>query len=554
VTSADTRGASRSSLAWDVVLLAALLALALLLSHRGSGFSVDEGSYAIQAHALRDGGWAIHWPFRALDPAGAHFPYHGGTVTPIAEYAYVSHPAWPAALSVLSRVVPATVGLRLLSMVSVIGAALCSAGIARRLFGDGSARWAFWLTATSPLLADGLMVWAHAPAAAVAGLAVLAGLALTRGEDRRWWPVLVVAVAAGVLLRSEAVLLALALGGVVGLAGLVGRHGRAVAVGLVTGATTAASFALERSWIHHVTGTSGLGALAREGSDTYSWLSGRVHGAEVALVQGATSSGAGAITGLLAVALVAAAVVARRRPDLLRTPPWILLAASAVLVVLRTLVADADPVSGLLAAWPAALLALLSLGRTRSAPLLLAVGSALFAIAVVLTQYDDGGGLQWGGRYLAPMLVPIAALAAGGVVAGLASVQERRAVAGLLAATALLALVVPDHVRRGNAEGLGQVRAVGERVVLVHGDQLARLDWTGWPDRCWIADDHDVQGTVRLLAGAAVRAAAYVDFAVEDFAGTGAVVTPERPGARVGTVDLSLAIPGPAARPQSVCR
>jgi hypothetical protein len=438
------------------------------------------------------------------------------------------------------------VGLRLLSLASVVGAALCGAGVARRLFDGRSARWAFWLTATSPVLADGLMVWAHAPAAALAGLGVLAGLALVRGERALWWPVLVLAVAVGVLLRSESVLFALSVGGVVGLAGLVARHGRAVAVGLVTGAATVAAFAGQRVWVHGITGASGLGRLAREGNDSYGWLDGRVHGAVVALVRGATSSATASVLAVLAAGLVAVAALAKRRPDQISIPPVGLLSVAAGLVVLRLLVAGDDAVSGLLVAWPAALLAPLALRRGRLAPLVVAAGLVVFTFAVVLTQYDDGGGLQWGGRYLAPLIVPLAALAAGGVVARLDSVGERRAVAALLAATAVLGLLVTDHVRRDNGNAVAQLASQHQPVGLAHGDGLARLDWAAWPARCWIADGDHLRGAVALLRRAGVHQAAYLDFAPVDFAGTAARATPDRPDARIGT--LTVAGIGPLQR------
>ena len=40
--------------------------------------------------------------------------------------------------------------------------------------------------------------------------------------------------------------------------------------------------------------------------------------------------------------------------------------------------------------------------------------AAGFLVAVVLTQYPEGGGLEWGGRFLSPIVVPLGVLAVTG--------------------------------------------------------------------------------------------------------------------------------------------
>src|SRR5690242_530477 len=104
--------------------LAVVLGVGLALTERDTGFTVDEGSYAIQAQAIDDGGWQVHWPLRGLDADGTHFPYHSGDVTQRGEYAYVAHPAWPWLLSLVRPLGTPEVGLRLLSLAAVVVAAL----------------------------------------------------------------------------------------------------------------------------------------------------------------------------------------------------------------------------------------------------------------------------------------------------------------------------------------------------------------------------------------------------------------------------------------------
>ena len=295
-----------------MAILAVGLVALLALSERSTGFSVDEGSYAIQAHALRDGSWTIAWPFRAADAAATHFPYHGGSVSPAGEFAYVSHPAWPEVLSVVD---PAPCPRR-----SAFGscpsrrwwrAALAGAGIARRLGGSSAARWGFWIVATSPVLPDGLMVWAHAPAAALAGGAVLAAVALWRRESAWWWAVLAGSLAGGVLVRSESLLFGLALGGVVGAVGLWRRDGRLIGVGLVSGASAGVALVGERLLDPSTSsGSGGLGIAARDNGNGQGWLSGHVHGAGQALLRGALSSPSASACSFASLVLVVLAVVA----------------------------------------------------------------------------------------------------------------------------------------------------------------------------------------------------------------------------------------------------
>jgi hypothetical protein len=519
-------------------LLVAGLALALAVAEREVPFTVDEGSYAIQAEAVADGGWAIHWPFRTEDPEATHFPYHGGRVTDTAEFAYVSHPGWPAALSVARDVGPEGVGLRLLPLASVVAGAAVAWALARRIAGPGAAPWAFWVVAASPLLANGFIVWAHAPATAVAGVAVLATVQL--GDGRRGplpWLALVVAVAAGVLLRSELLLFAGALTAVLVAIGLRARRPALLGAGALAAATAGATLLAERAWIRDIAGRAGQDLGSRADGDG-GLLSGRIGGAGTVLVEAASDSAGAAVCGLLAVALVAVAAVARRRGALWTGPPAVaLLGGAAALTVLRAVVGPDDPVSGLLVAWP--VVALLGLvGRAEDRRLLVLLGgSALFALAILATQYDDGGGLQWGGRYLAPLLVPLGVTVAVVVATRLAA-RERVAVAALLGATAVLSLVVPDQVRRRNADGIEAVDATGAEVVLVEGDKLARLDWAAWPERCWLADGDDLAGALDVARAAGVDRLGSLLVPIDELRALGAEAEPTAESAAALVVGL----------------
>jgi hypothetical protein len=67
--------------------------------------------------------------------------------------------------------------------------------------------------------------------------------------------------------------------------------------------------------------------------------------------------------------------------------------------------------------------------------LLAAVG--VFVVATWATIYPDGGAFQWGGRFLAPAVVPLAAVAAG----GLRSVARRPGMPAALVALAIVSSV-----------------------------------------------------------------------------------------------------------------
>ena len=508
------RGPARR-LCIHLCLLGVLLVALLATSELRSGFTVDEGSYAIQAHAVRDGSWAIHWPFRDVDATGTYFPYHAGRLSDSEEFAYIGHPAWPAALAATSDVFGEDVGLRLLSLLSVLIAAACGFLLAARLGGAVAAPWGFWLVAASPVLVNGLMIWAHATAAAAAGVAALAAAALI-DRERRWWPwlALPLGLAAGMVVRSESAFVGVAIIGVLG--GLGVRAARRDLQVAAAGAAVAcaAAYVLERAWIVHIAGDDGTIGLGSRTDSDLGWFVGRIVGAIVSLFLGGTSA-VGAIIGLLTLWLVVVAVMATKRPEM-RMRPTPLLWVAFLLTLVRILVADDDAARGLLAAWPVAVLAPLAVRsdatvhRALGAIVVIAVGG------VLLTQWDDGGGLQWGGRYLAIVIVPIAALAAAALVGPRLANVDRRAVAALVAVGAVLAVVVTDNGRRANVDGMQTIDETGAQVVLSETDQFARLDWRRWPGRCWLAANDDLPGSLRLLARTGTGQIAYVGFPVRD--------------------------------------
>src|SRR5690606_2052230 len=91
----------------------------------------------------------------------------------------------------------------------------------------------------------------------------------------------------------------------------------------------------------------------------------------------------------------------------------LLVLVGTALLALRYVGFSDDLVPGILAACPvlAAGLAALRWQRLEPDRRALAVFVGAYAGAVIATQYPQGGGTEWGGRFLAPVLVAGVALA-----------------------------------------------------------------------------------------------------------------------------------------------
>lgn len=552
----DSEPAQRSDGAnrlWPhVAALVLALAVTWPLLRFDGVFTVDEGSYALQARTLEQGTWDMGYAFIDADPAGRFVPYHGSGVVNGEVVPYPKHPLVPLAMRWMAHVLGEQVGFRLLGVVSVVGLALTAWALAGDLGSRRGRPWAFWIAAASPVLANAWLLWPHAPSAFAGGLLVLGGV--RSRSSWRWVALAAAGAAVGVLLRSEAVLWA---GAASAALVIVAPSARQRLCGVLIGAGGAAAYLVERAWRSDIVGTA-VGGITSEERAPGSTVLDRLRGMKVILVEGAVASETALVLAAIVLALVAVVVVQLLRGASLDEGPGLLLLASAVVLALRFVVAPDDPALGLLVAAPVLALAVGSRCVTRpTAWLVVALG--LFVFALMATTYVDGGAFQWGGRFASPMLAPLAALAGAAVAERLGAGSRRSwsraqrllaaGVVSLLAVQGIAAVIVPDEMRDAARQRLASVTSLGQSVNIAGGQMIPRLDWRSWPDRCWISipadgDARDAAEVLAVLAASGVAKAAYAGVDPEILEAAGAELTPDADNELVGIVH----VPGAGSR------
>lgn len=494
------------------VLVLLLLVQRSVLGLDAGTFTSDEGAYAAQAVALADHGeWAVDDPFLADSDDGPLTSYVNATVDDDGQvYAYAQRPAWVVVLAAAYEVGGET-AMYLVPLVAAVLVPLVAWRLASLLLGSagrGGARIAFWAAAVSPaVIVNGHVLWAHSASALVAGLAVL-GVVEAR---RRWraWPVALAAVASlvGVLLRAEGFLFAGALAAAIGLGALLDRRnaGRQLALAAVVGVGGVAGFLLQSEWRDRITGAPEALASRGSGSRVESVVRGGLHD----LIGDVNRSGR---AGVLALTIVAAAAVllgvrARRgRADATGFGSIAVVALGAAWAV------SADgTITGMVAAWPVGIAGLVALRLPdRREERLLLVAASLFAAAVLATNYAEGGGLEWGGRFLSP-LIPIAAVGAAALWSMLTAPQPTPepqparpaapplalvraiAVAGCVV-IAGFATTAMRGTRDGGAVVEELVEAAGAPVALATNEFLPNIAWRTRSSTDWIVVGDDAPG------------------------------------------------------------
>lgn len=504
-----------------LLALAAILLLLVPVVGTSQSFIADEGAAVIQARSLAAGsGWIVEHPLPEVDPDGRWYPVVHAESGENGFAPLGKHPLYPWLAAAASRLGGVT-GMVLLSLLGTVAAAGLAAALARRI-DPALAQPALWTVGlASPLLFDGYLVMAHTLGAALAAAAVLA--AVVAVQNRRPAIALLVAppVAGAVLLRNEALLFAASLILVAGVLALRRAH-RAPAV-IVGGATFVGAVGarlLDRMWVAEVTGgavsVSSMGVPATEDS----FVQGRVDGFLMTWLT--PGYGGSALAGLALLVMLGAvgwcALRVRSQPGARGVVAGAWVAAGAAVVAL--MVAPGNVVPGLLVAFPVATAGLLVLRRRHigdAGTALLAATAALFAVAVLATQYAIGGSGEWGGRYFAlmiPVAVPVilAALRAEG--RRLAPAVRRGVAGALVVCSASLAVMAVGALRADHREGAREEdrivaagRATGDERPVVVSTWIAgaRLAWATFDDHRWLyVPEDDVATAVGRLRAAGV--------------------------------------------------
>ena len=472
---------------WSAALLVAVSIAALPTTT----FTPDEGIYGTQVVALSEGDWAYRPPSAAIDPDGEFFPVPQAEGEGGARPVYVRHPAYPVVLQAVEAAFGRGWVLLVPGLVGVLAAAFAAWSLADALAVDRG-RLAFWLVVASPVAFNGFILWGHAIGAAVSGWAfVFLARAVRRPTTGAWLGVGALG-AAGLLIRSEGLVVAGALVSVPAALGLARRRVAIVAGSGLVLLLTAGALLAERRWIASIVGTVGGLAEPRGGGNLgdVGFLEGRLEGLRRAIFGGSLyNPGVAVVAQLAALLLVAGAYDWHRGGG--RQRGLALLGLGSGLLVLRVVVEPIDPITGLAIAWPVFWLGAAQLvGWVRGGSVerrLVTFVTGLVVAGIVATQYGDGGALQWGGRFFQPAVVPIAVAAAAMVGARPRLGLPTAALAALPAVLSVVSLVATraQHERFYEA-----IRADGAELTISLSGVVPVAMWRE-PDRTWLRVEPD---------------------------------------------------------------
>ena len=387
-----------------------LLLVVLNVAAGTAGFwSADESVSHQQVELLSERTWTLAPPEPDVDPTGQ---WH--TLSPISlgdgvAAPYVKHPLFPTLLRA-GDMVAGRIGRHLIPAIgAVLAAAAIAVGADRRR--RGAARFGFWVSlAATPLLFHGTVLWAHSLGIATAAGTCLIVQRLLEPGGRELPPLgpphtlaFAAMAAGGVLLRSEAAIYFVMLGCCLGLFGLLGRHRPLTILGVVSIVVTLGAYTLDGYLRTAILGSGGDVALAVppeplldlkvRGALTWTWLVGTRPDLGLARMVGA-------------LLLMVAAISSRPQSSLNLSP---MLGLVGGLLYLPAIFSGST--MAFFPAAPALLVGVMILSRADRFAKLVGLLSALYFAAVVATSYANGGGGDWGGRYLALLLAPVAIIA-----------------------------------------------------------------------------------------------------------------------------------------------
>lgn len=488
-------GATRARRLWDVPLRAHVAALAVVLLAlvpligTGSSFSADEGAAIIQAKSLSRGdGWIVEHPAPEADPTGINYPLELSERGRNGTTPFGKHPLYALLLAGADRLAGVT-GMVVLSLSGTVVAVGLAALLAARI-DPGLARPTVWVAGlASPLMFDGYLVIAHTLGAACAAGAVLAAAAAFERRSRAAAIMVMPCVAGAVLMRTEAVLLALALAVAAVVVGM--RRDRSIALLVAAGAMVAALAArlVERAWIGSILGGPAMGTGPTSPMATSRFLADRWQAFTITWLQPSYGS-PGAVDLLLVVMLGAllfgAHAVRRGRRG---APLTAAVAGGSALIAL--VLAPGNVVPGLLMACPVIVAGLALVGRNTLATTtarLAAVTAVVFVVGVLVTQYPTGGSGEWGGRYFAlalPAALPVLLLA-------IRARGARPLWTGLVVCSLAMGAMAVGSLRSAHRFGDGFIAAIdrtagaGRPVLVTTTPMVPRMAWSTFDRQRWL--------------------------------------------------------------------
>lgn len=488
-----------------------------------SSFSSDAGAYGGQVFALERGSWALERPLAVV--AEGNEGWLNSAITPEGPTPYTANPAYPLLLQGAVRAVHGPLddgatagsmafGLHLVPWIGAVASAVAAWHLAA-LWDRRASPLAFWILALGPVLVQATTLWAHSLSTAVGGLALLFVVRAVRAsavfsaEGNRSIIVNQLAAApllvAGALIRTESIFWVAALA-VTALVAAWSNQSRLLAACAVGGSGVAAAvWLVSRGWGQSLRADrlpveTSVQVLA----DAPSWLSSRIPAAWQLLLS-SLAGGPGPILtlGALGLGLLGARRLRSDEDVQSRRVGSVLIAIAAALYGLRIVLAPEVPISGVLGAWPLIAVLPLAAGRReltlpRSLPTLgpLVTPVVVLTVAVVVTQYANSGGLQWGGRYLSFAFAPLAAAVA---VKGHETFRRQPAMAALLVAPALMGVVVSHDLQDVHRQVIDATVEVEAEVVITEYVAVPRVAWTELPTAYYLADAESIEDLLDRL-------------------------------------------------------
>ena len=289
----------------------------------------------------------------------------------------------------------------------------------------------------------------------------------------------------GVGVRAEGAIFAIAVSAVCVAAGLRSRRWPVAASGLCFAVVAAATHLGSAMVANGITGEStGRSTLRAHSTGA---ISDRIDGFVTTLVSSPTASGSTAMLLLLgSLLLCSVAVLVARRGRAGQAA--VLVGLAVVLWLARVVIAPDDLARGLTGAWPVVAFVAVEGWSDRTDGERRLVGIvALATLGVLATQYDMGGGLNWGARFLAPAIPMLAVLLGSTFEPMRAWSRDGRVLVGAVVAltvvTTAASVVADANVRTRTDRVVSEVAGGATSGVVVTGlDALPQLAWRTYPE------------------------------------------------------------------------